>query len=65
VSLVVNSSDIEAAVEKNSAIGLFIDEVQYLSTDELAAVIVGCHTELFASPAQEAWVAHRLPALRS
>src|SRR5215813_268295 len=33
----------EAAAEKNSAIGLFLDEVQYLSADELAAVIVGCH----------------------
>ncbi len=33
----------EAAAEKNSAIGLFLDEVQYLSADELAAVIIGCH----------------------
>jgi hypothetical protein len=33
----------EAAAEKNSAISLFLDEVQYLSADELAAVIVGCH----------------------
>lgn len=33
----------EAASEKNSAVALFIDEVQYLSADELAAVVVGCH----------------------
>jgi hypothetical protein len=33
----------EAAAEKNTAIGLFLDEVQYLSADELAAVVVGCH----------------------
>ena len=33
----------EAAAEKNSAIALFLDEVQYLSSDELAGVIVGCH----------------------
>ena len=33
----------EAAAERKMAIGLFIDEVQYLSADELAAVIVACH----------------------
>jgi len=33
----------EAAAERNTAIGLFIDEVQYLSPDELAAVVVACH----------------------
>jgi hypothetical protein len=33
----------EAAGEKDTAIGLFIDEVQYLSSDELSAVIIGCH----------------------
>jgi hypothetical protein len=33
----------EAAAERKVAIGLFIDEVQYLSAEELAAVVVGCH----------------------
>jgi hypothetical protein len=33
----------EAAQERNTAVGLFIDEVQYLSTEELAAVVVSCH----------------------
>jgi hypothetical protein len=33
----------EAAAERNTAIGMFIDEVQYLSAQELAAVIVACH----------------------
>jgi hypothetical protein len=33
----------EAAAERKIAIGLFIDEVQYLSPDELAAVVVACH----------------------
>lgn len=33
----------EAAAAHNSAVGLFIDEVQYLSTEELAALIVSCH----------------------
>jgi hypothetical protein len=33
----------EAAVEKNVAIGFFIDEIQYLSSDELASIIVACH----------------------
>ncbi len=33
----------EAAAERSSAIGLFIDEVQYLSPTELAAVVVACH----------------------
>lgn len=33
----------EAAKEKNTAIGLFVDEVQYLSPTELAAIIVACH----------------------
>jgi AAA ATPase domain len=33
----------EAAVERGSAIAIFIDEVQYLSDKELAAVVVACH----------------------
>ena len=33
----------EAAAERKLAVGLFIDEVQYLSADELAAVVVACH----------------------
>lgn len=33
----------EAAAERNSAIALFIDEVQYLSAKELAALVVACH----------------------
>jgi hypothetical protein len=33
----------EAAEERKVAIGLFIDEVQYLGVDELAAVVVACH----------------------
>jgi hypothetical protein len=33
----------EAAAEKKTAICLFIDELQYLSRDELAAIIVACH----------------------
>ena len=33
----------EAAAERTSAIGLFIDEVQYLSPMELAALVVACH----------------------
>lgn len=33
----------EAAKERDSAIGLFIDEVQYLSQEELAALIVASH----------------------
>jgi hypothetical protein len=33
----------EAAKEKSTAIAFFIDEVQYLSDKELAAVIVACH----------------------
>ena len=33
----------EVAAERNSAIGLFLDEVQYLSAVELAAVVVACH----------------------
>ena len=33
----------EAAAARNTAVGLFIDEVQYLSSSELAAVIVACH----------------------
>lgn len=32
-----------AAAERQTAVGLFIDEVQYLSSQELAAVIVACH----------------------
>ncbi len=33
----------KAAAERETAVGLFIDEVQYLSSKELAAVIVACH----------------------
>ena len=33
----------EAAAERNTAIGLFIDEVQYLSPRELAALVLVCH----------------------
>lgn len=33
----------EAAKERNAALGLFLDEVQYLSSDELASLIVACH----------------------
>jgi len=33
----------EAADERSSAIGLFLDEVQYLSAKELAALVVTCH----------------------
>lgn len=33
----------EVADEHNSAIGLFLDEVQYLSPKELAAMVVACH----------------------
>jgi hypothetical protein len=33
----------EAAKERDSAIAIFIDEVQYLSHQELAALIVACH----------------------
>jgi hypothetical protein len=33
----------EAAKERDSAIALFIDELQYLSHQELAALIVACH----------------------
>ena len=33
----------EAAAERRSAVGLFIDEIQYLSAIELAAVVVACH----------------------
>lgn len=33
----------EAAQERGKAIGLFIDEVQYLHPDELAAIVVSCH----------------------
>ena len=32
-----------AAAERRSAVGLFIDEIQYLSAVELAAVVVACH----------------------
>ena len=32
-----------AAAERETAVGLFIDEIQYLSSQELAAVIVACH----------------------
>jgi hypothetical protein len=33
----------EAAQQRNSAIALFLDEVQYLSPEELAALVVACH----------------------
>ncbi len=33
----------EAARQRDSAIALFVDEVQYLSRDELAALVVACH----------------------
>lgn len=33
----------EVAKERRSAVGLFIDEVQYLSADELAAIVISCH----------------------
>ena len=33
----------EAAAERRSAVGLFLDEIQYLSSTELAAVVVACH----------------------
>ena len=33
----------EAAAERRSAVGLFIDDIQYLSAVELAAVAVACH----------------------
>ena len=33
----------EAAAERRSAVGLFLDEIQYLSSLELAAVVVACH----------------------
>jgi hypothetical protein len=33
----------EAARQRDSAIALFVDEVQYLSPDELAALVVACH----------------------
>ncbi|MGH9600724.1 MAG: AAA family ATPase, partial [Terracidiphilus sp.] len=33
----------EAAKERNTALGVFLDEVQYLSSGELASMIVACH----------------------
>ena len=33
----------EAAQERRLAVGLFIDELQYLTSDELASLIVACH----------------------
>ncbi len=33
----------EAAAERGAVVGIFIDEVQYLSREELAALIVACH----------------------
>ncbi len=33
----------EAAKERNVALGVFLDEVQYLSSKELASLIVACH----------------------
>ena len=34
---------LRALADRHTAVGLFIDEVQYLSSSELAAVIVACH----------------------
>lgn len=33
----------KAAAERQTAVGLFLDDVQYLSSEELAAVVVACH----------------------
>jgi hypothetical protein len=33
----------EAAKERNVALGIFLDEVQYLTSEELASLIVACH----------------------
>lgn len=33
----------EAAQDRNTAVGVFVDEVQYLSSKELAALVVACH----------------------
>ena len=33
----------QAAADRDTAIALFVDEIQYLSTRELAAIIVACH----------------------
>ena len=33
----------EAAQERGSALGIFVDEIQYLSAEELASLIVACH----------------------
>jgi hypothetical protein len=33
----------EAAKEQRTALGIFLDEVQYLSSEELASLIVACH----------------------
>ena len=33
----------DAARERNAALGIFLDEVQYLSSEELASLIVACH----------------------
>jgi hypothetical protein len=33
----------EAAQERNAALGIFLDEIQYLSGEELAALVVACH----------------------
>jgi hypothetical protein len=33
----------EAAKERGVALGIFLDEVQYLSSEELASLIVACH----------------------
>jgi hypothetical protein len=33
----------EAARERNFALGIFLDEAQYLSSEELASLIVACH----------------------
>ncbi len=34
---------VQAAKESDTAIAFFLDEVQYLSRDELAAIVVSCH----------------------
>ena len=41
----------EAAAERRSAVGLFIDEIQFLSSVELAAVVVTCHEIAQTQPA--------------
>ena len=40
----------QAAADRNTAIALFVDEVQYLSAKELAAIIVACHESATRAP---------------